>query len=102
MLTSINEGGANVVSEALAAGVPVLSSAIPGSQGLLGEDYPGYFAVGDTADLADRLLAAETDRGGFYSELIHRCGRLRDLVHPRHEQVAWSSLLTELSLPVAV
>lgn len=102
MLASINEGGANVVSEALAAGVPVLSSAIPGSQGLLGEDYPGYFAVGDTADLADRLLAAETDRGGFYSELIHRCGRLRHLVHPRHEQVAWSSLLTELSLPVAV
>ncbi|MGH3449840.1 MAG: glycosyltransferase, partial [Haloechinothrix sp.] len=36
VLTSHNEGGANVVSEALAAGVPVLSSAIPGSQGLLG------------------------------------------------------------------
>ena len=49
VLTSELEGGANVVSEALAASVPVLSSHIAGSVGLLGADYPGYFPVGDTA-----------------------------------------------------
>jgi glycosyltransferase involved in cell wall biosynthesis len=54
-LTSLQEGGANVVSEALAAGVPIVSSAIPGSIGLLGADYPGYFPVGDTEALATVL-----------------------------------------------
>ena len=47
-LTSRLEGGANVVSEAIASGVPVLSSYIAGSVGILGADYPGYFPVGDT------------------------------------------------------
>lgn len=102
LLTSRDEGGANVVSEALAAGVPVLSSAIPGSRGLLGDDYPGYFAVGDTAGLADRLSAAETDRDGCHTELIERCGRLRDLVNPQREQASWASLLAELAVPVTV
>src|SRR5262249_9093616 len=52
VLSSRSEGGANVVSEALAAGVPVLSSRIEGTLGVLGEDYPGYFPVGDSAALA--------------------------------------------------
>lgn len=98
VLTSLNEGGANVVSEALAAGVPVVSSAIPGSCGLLGDDYPGYFPVGDTAALADLLLAAETDRDGFYGDLVGRCDRLRALVEPATERAAWAALLAELPL----
>lgn len=101
LLTSRDEGGANVVSEALAARVPVLSSDIAGSRGLLGDDYPGYFPVGDTSALADLLHAAETDRAGFYTELVERCERLRDLVDPRRERAAWASLLDELSLPVS-
>ena len=38
-LPSRMEGGANVVSEAVVAGLPVIASRIPGSLGLLGEDY---------------------------------------------------------------
>lgn len=98
VLTSRNEGGANVVSEALAAGVPVLSTAIPGSLGLLGEDYPGYFPVGDTSALADLLLAAERDRDGFYRDLVRRCERLRELVAPEREKNAWASLLADLAV----
>ena len=41
-ISSINEGGANVVSEAIVAGVPVLASSIPGNIGLLGRDYTWY------------------------------------------------------------
>src|SRR5262249_52040319 len=45
VLSSRMEGGANVVSEALADGVPVLASHIPGTEGILGERYPGFFPV---------------------------------------------------------
>ena len=60
VLTSVMEGGANVISEAIVAGLPVLSSRIDGSVGLLGRDYPGYFRIGDTKALADLLERAET------------------------------------------
>ena len=42
-ITSLSEGGANVVSEAVVAGVPILASRIDGNVGLLGADYEGYF-----------------------------------------------------------
>ena len=43
VITSLTEGGANVIGEALVHGVPVISSRIAGSVGLLGADYPAYF-----------------------------------------------------------
>ncbi len=95
VLTSEMEGGANVVSEALAVGVPVLSSRIAGSVGLLGEDYPGYFPVGDTQALADLLRRAETD-ARFYRRLRDWCARLRPLVDPARERQSWDDLLREL------
>jgi glycosyltransferase involved in cell wall biosynthesis len=48
VLSSKSEGGANVISEAVMASVPVIASRIPGTVGLLGENYPGYFEFGDT------------------------------------------------------
>ena len=96
-LTSKLEGGANVVSEAAAAGVPVLSSRIDGSVGLLGSRYPGYFPVGDTHALATLLLRAETDPG-FYAKLRRGVRRLARLVRPAHERAAWASLLADLRL----
>jgi putative glycosyltransferase (TIGR04348 family) len=95
VLTSEMEGGANVISEALAASVPVLSSRIAGSLGLLGEGYPGYFPVGDTQALTRLLKRAETD-AGFYRTLHDWCARLRPLVDPRRERHSWQALLREL------
>src|SRR2546425_1738890 len=51
VVSSRIEGGANVLSESLVASVPVLASRIPGNVGVLREDYPGYFTVGDTRGL---------------------------------------------------
>jgi putative glycosyltransferase (TIGR04348 family) len=94
-LTSISEGGANAISEAVVAGVPVISSRIDGSIGLLGEDYPGYFPVGDTQALADLLWRVETDRE-YYNTLRDCCARLRPLFEPAREKQSWEQLLQEL------
>jgi putative glycosyltransferase (TIGR04348 family) len=96
VLTSRAEGGANVVSEALAWGVPVLASKIPGTVGLLGEDYPGYFEVGDTRALTTLLDRAETEPE-FLESLQAACARRTWLVDPVLERRAWRSLLQELT-----
>ncbi|MDD2321041.1 MAG: glycosyltransferase, partial [Geobacteraceae bacterium] len=61
VLSSLLEGGANVVSEAIVSGVPVIGTDIPCMRGLLGDDYPGLFSVRDTRGLAALLLRAEVD-----------------------------------------
>jgi putative glycosyltransferase (TIGR04348 family) len=72
VVSSLFEGGANVVSEAVVSGVPVIGTDISCMRGLLGADYPGLFPVGDTRRLAELLLRAETDQG-FYDKLAERC-----------------------------
>jgi putative glycosyltransferase (TIGR04348 family) len=94
-LTSKLEGGANVISEAVVLGVPVVASRIAGSVGLLGETYPGYFSAGDTRALAALLRRAECD-AGFYAELRAQCERLRPLFDPARERRSWQELLAEL------
>ena len=91
-ITSKMEGSSNVLSEALAAGVPVIASKILGLMGTLGGRYAGYFAVGDTRKLRRLLLKAETD-GEFYRRLQRHCARLEKLVQPQRELEAWRRLL---------
>lgn len=97
VLTSVMEGGANAVAEALVHDVPVVSSRIPGSVGMLGEDHPGYFPVGDTEALAALMHRAETD-AKFYAELRDRARRLAPSFAREREQEAWRALLGELGL----
>ncbi len=92
VLSSRLEGGANVISEAIVDGTPVVASRIPGSVGLLGEDYPGLYPVGDTGALERLLLRAESD-SRFYADLCARCARLAKLFHPSRERAAWRRLL---------
>ena len=92
--SSLLEGGANAVAEALAAGVPVLASRIPGNVGMLGEDYPGYYPVGDERALALLLERAETD-GAFYQSLKARCAARRPLTLPERERGALGDLIGE-------
>ena len=93
-ITSRMEGGANAVCEALALGVPTVSTHIPGSIGLLGQDYPGYFPFGDTEALAQLIDRAETDPI-FYQSLTTKCGDRAPLVRPEQEQAAWMQLMDE-------
>ena len=94
-LSSFLEGGANVISEALVEGVPVLASRIPGSVGLLGQGYPGYFPVGSTRALARLLRRAEADPR-FCARLRRWCAQRARRFHPARERAAWKKLLGEL------
>jgi putative glycosyltransferase (TIGR04348 family) len=95
VLSSLSEGGANVISEAVAAGVPVLATRIDGSVGLLGRDYPGYFPVGDTEALAQLLRRIETDSA--FLERVHRAiARRAHLFRPALEKAAWRKLIDEV------
>jgi putative glycosyltransferase (TIGR04348 family) len=98
ILPSRLEGGANAVSEALAAGVPILATRIPGSIGLLGRDDPGLFPVGGTRPLARLLWRCESEPR-FETRLRRRCARLAPRFRPAAERDAWRGLLRELAVP---
>ncbi len=95
--TSLSEGGANAVSEAIVAGVPPIVTAISGSLGLLGRDWPAAFPVGDARALAALLLRAERD-AEFYGELRARLTQLAPAFAPAREVAAWRALLGELGV----
>jgi len=95
VLPSIMEGGANVISEAVMAGLPVIASDIDGSVGLLGDDYPGYYPVRNADALRDLLLRAESEPA-FYTELEAACAARRGLFMPEREQAGWQKLLEDI------
>ncbi len=75
LVPSQMEGGANVVVEAVTAGTAVLGSRMSGNVGMLGDDYAGYFAVGDATGLTGLLMRAVRD-AEFVAKLEASC-RLR-------------------------
>ena len=95
-ITSKMEGSSNVLSEALASGVPVIASQISGLIGTLGKNFRGYFPVGDTERLTRLLLKAEMD-ADFYRSLKRQCAAVANLVEPKRELAEWNRLLRELS-----
>jgi putative glycosyltransferase (TIGR04348 family) len=97
VMSSKSEGGPSAVSEAVACGVPVVSTPTSGVVGLLGDGYPGYFPVGDAAKLRELLLRCEWD-AAFLAELRAGCERVRPLIDPSTERAGWAGLLTELGL----
>jgi len=97
VLSSRMEGGANVLSEAIAASVPILASRIDGNIGILGAAYPGYFDVGNTRQLAQLLDRAESS-SEYLTELRAWTESLASLADPAREEQAWSALINEFRL----
>jgi glycosyltransferase involved in cell wall biosynthesis len=95
VLSSLSEGGANAISEAVAADLPILATRIDGSLGLLGRDYPGYYPVGDTEALARLLVRIETDPL-FLERLTRAITRRAPLFQPAREKAEWKSLIEEM------
>jgi putative glycosyltransferase (TIGR04348 family) len=95
VISSRMEGGANILSESIMTGVPVLASRIDGNVGILGADYPGLFGAGKTHELARLLRRAETDPK-FMIELRTRIRKLSTLFDSAREDKAWARLLAEI------
>lgn len=96
VMSSVCEGGANVVTEAIALGTAVVASDISGNRGLLGEDHPAYFPVGDTEALATLLWRAESEPA--FLGAVRRSGdRFAAGLSPEIERDAWRRLVAALS-----
>ncbi len=95
VISSIMEGGANVISEAIQADLPILASDIPGNVGLLGEEYAGYFPASETRALRDQLMRFERDPA-FREELRQQCQRLKPAFQPETEANAVKALIYRL------
>lgn len=89
------EGGANVIVEALASGVPVLASDISGNRGMLGDEYIAYFPLGDAAALAALVDRSVTDPA-WYAALQAQCAERARLFTPEAEQAALLDLVDNL------
>ena len=95
VISSFMEGGAHVVSEAIAIGIPVIASDIAGNRGLLGDDYPGYFPVDNEIELANLLLQAETSPD-FYKSLERHIQARKKYVLPEFEMQSIRKLVNSL------
>ncbi len=82
---SVMEGGAHVVMEAICSGVPVIASRIAGNEGMLGQDYAGFFPTEDADALAALLLRVRNDPS-FYALLEGQCASRAPLFEPAREQ----------------
>ena len=96
--TSRLEGGANVVTEAIALGVPVVGTRIDGNTGLLGDDYPALVPVDDAKALAELLVELESD-AAVYADLEARVADRRHLTEPANERAEWAGVLDSTALP---
>ncbi len=92
VITSVMEGGAHVIIEAVTSGVPVLASDISGNRGMLGEDYAGYFPLGDSLALARLIDLAASDEA-FYNVLLTQCAARAPLFTPERESATLINLV---------
>jgi glycosyltransferase involved in cell wall biosynthesis len=96
VISSRMEGGAHVVSEAIALGIPVIASDIPGNRGLLGEDYPAYYPVANESALANLLYRSET-MPTFYASLQKYIDLRKELIKPAREKQSIQELVSTLT-----
>lgn len=99
------EGGAHVVMEAVRCGTVVLASRIDGNVGMLGDDYPGYFAWNNANQLVQLLrrcrdeVCSTAGHDGLYAQLQRQCAQRAPLFSAEAEQTALLKLVHALTSP---
>jgi putative glycosyltransferase (TIGR04348 family) len=94
VVSSVMEGGANVISEAARIGTPVLASRVSGNVGMLGRSYPGYFPLFDERALA-RLIEKAMQKKEFQGKLKQTLATRRPLFAPAAERAALGRVVRE-------
>jgi len=94
VVSSVMEGGANVICEAARIGTPVVASRISGNVGMLGRDYPGFYPLGDARALARRIARAAGD-AKYRARLRAALRTRRARFAPRAERVALAAVIDE-------
>ncbi len=94
VVSSVMEGGANVISEAARIGTPVLASRVSGNVGMLGRGYPGYFPLYDEKALA-RLIEKNIESRNTYLSLKKALAARRPLFAPAAERAALTNVVRE-------
>ena len=94
--SSVMEGGAHVILEAVQSATPVLASRISGNLGMLGADYAGYFDVGNVSQLAGLLRQCATSPD-FLARLSAQCEQRASLFSPDVERREVLNLFTEIT-----
>ena len=97
LITSQHEGAGRVVGEAIQLGVPIISTNNLGVTGILGDDYEGYYPVGDAKALSDILTKAEEDKE-FLAQLNVHCQNRSSLFDIEEEKKNWEKLINDFSI----
>src|SRR3954470_3348166 len=75
VVSSVMEGGANVIAEAARIGTPVLASRVSGNVGMLGTRYPGLYPLYDEAALA--ALIGKSCTSKIFRKTLEQAQRAR-------------------------
>ena len=95
VVSSVMEGGANVIAEAARIGTPVIASRVSGNVGMLGRNYPGFFPLFDDRALSDLLKRAYVN-ADYYEKLKIALQERKSLFAPSAERAA---LIAAIALP---
>jgi putative glycosyltransferase (TIGR04348 family) len=95
--SSVMEGGANVIIEAVRSGTPVLASDVSGNRGMLGSDYPGYFRLGDAGALASLIERCQS-QPEFLDLLRQHCSKREALFKPERERAGVLAVVADALL----
>jgi putative glycosyltransferase (TIGR04348 family) len=93
VVSSVMEGGANVICEAARIGTPVLASRVAGNVGMLGSGYPGYYRLFDERALG--RLVVKCREPDFFSRLAIKFKARGGLFAPAAEKAALAVVVRE-------
>lgn len=94
VVSSVMEGGANVIAEAARIGTPVLATRVSGNIGMLGSGYPGFFPLFDDARLATLLKHCARD-ARFLVNLKRSIRQRRPLFAPAAERRSLAAVVAD-------
>ena len=96
VLSSIHEGAPSIISEAVVNDIPILATRIDATEGMLGNDYPGLFPVGDADNLARLMERAEQDHD-YLNQLKVGIHESKNKFTRQAESERWQALIASVS-----